>query len=222
MGRIKAGSTYNLLVKLDIARPFDEVIFTLKSDTDKQLQITKTADDYTEGTFLISLTQQETELLKGTVMIEAQINYTDKSVDKSMISYKVISPTLATTFVEGNTPTEATMEDIDIVLDIIRGDIALLITPEQSSILIEHILELFAQTKEIADDVQKRADNGEFDGKDGKDGKDYVLTEEDKEEIAGMVEGGGTTGEIILSDAVTGKKYTLSVVNGKLTMEGVK
>ena len=126
MGRIKAGSTYNLLVKLDIARPFYEVIFTLKSDADKQLQKTKTADDYIEGTFLISLTQQETELLKGTVMIEAQINYTDKSVDKSMISYKVISPTLATKVIEGNTPTESIMEDIDIVLDIIKGDIALL------------------------------------------------------------------------------------------------
>ena len=83
----------------------------------------------------------------------------------------------------------------------------------------QQLIILSEQTKFIVEELEKRANSGEFDGKDG---SDYILTEEDKEEIAGMVEGGGTTGEIILSDTVTGKKYTLSVVNGKLTMEGVK
>ena len=34
-----------------------------------------------------------------------------------------------------------------------------------------------------------------FDGKDGKDGKDYVLTDEDKQEIANLVDTSGFTTE---------------------------
>lgn len=174
---IKAGSTYNLLIKLNITRPFNSVIFTLQSGSGEQLQLTKEPIDYTDGVFILGLTQQQTQQLDGTVKIEAQINYSDKSVDKSNILYKVISPTLATTLIEGNAPTEATMEDIDLVLQVIKGDVAILIGPDSSKELIAAITQLFEQTKAIADDIQERADNGEFDG------KDYVITEDDKDEI---------------------------------------
>jgi hypothetical protein len=46
-------------------------------------------------------------------------------------------------------------------------------------------------------------------GKDGKDGKDYVLTEADKREIAGMVEVSGDDVDIDLTDY-----YTKSEVDG--------
>lgn len=154
---IKAGSTYNLLIKLNITRPFDSVIFTLQSGSGEQLQITKEPTDYTEGVFILGLTQQQTQQLDGTVKIEAQINYSDKSVDKSNILYKVISPTLATTLIEGNAPSDAPMEDIDLLLEIIKGDIALLITPEDSEILINKVTELFKQTKDIAKYAQEAA-----------------------------------------------------------------
>lgn len=175
---IKAGSTYNLLIKLNITRPFDSVIFTLQSGSDEQLQITKKPTDYTEGVFILGLTQQQTQQLSGTAKIEAQINYSDKSVDKSNILYKVISPTLATTLIEGNAPSDdATMEDIDLVLQVIKGDVAILIGPDSSKELIVAITQLFEQTKAIADDVQERADNGEFDGRDGKSAYEIATDE---------------------------------------------
>lgn len=174
---IKAGSTYNLLIKLNIKRPFNSVIFTLQSGSGEQLQITKQPTDYTDGVFILGLTQQQTQQLSGTVKIEAQINYSDKSVDKSNILYKVISPTLATTLIEGNAPSEATMEDIDLVLQVIEGDVALLIGPDSSKELIAAITQLFEQTKAIADNVQERADNGEFDGRDGKSAYEIAVDE---------------------------------------------
>nr|DAE72220.1 MAG TPA: hypothetical protein [Caudoviricetes sp.] len=153
---IKAGSTYNLLIKLNITRPFDSVIFTLQSGSDEQLQITKEPTEYLEGVFILGLTQQQTQQLDGTVKIEAQINYSDKSVDKSNILYKVISPTLATTLIEGNVPpSEVTTEDIDLVLQVIKGDVAILIGPDASKELIDAVTQLFEQTKAIAEDVQK-------------------------------------------------------------------
>lgn len=49
-------------------------------------------------------------------------------------------------------------------------------------------------------------------GKDGKDGEDYVLTEADKKEIAGMVEvSGGGSGDVDLSNY-----YTKSETDGKI------
>lgn len=62
------------------------------------------------------------------------------------------------------------------------------IEPENEQTFRQYVEEVMTAIKSIAEDVQSRADSGEFDG------KDYVLTEEDKEEIAGMVEGGGTGG----------------------------
>lgn len=74
------------------------------------------------------------------------------------------------------------------------------IEPENEQTFRQYVEEVMNSTKEIAEDVQERANSGEFDGKDGKDGKDgsdYILTEEDKKEIADMVEveggSGGTT-----------------------------
>lgn len=59
----------------------------------------------------------------------------------------------------------------------------------------EHIKDVTAEMLEEA------KESGVFDGKDGadgKDGKDYILTDADKREIAGMVEvgGGGTVGGV--------------------------
>lgn len=54
-------------------------------------------------------------------------------------------------------------------------------------------------------------------GRDGKDGDDYILTEADKREIAGMVEGGGGTGDLsayaLKSDVYNFKKAFDADVN---------
>lgn len=50
------------------------------------------------------------------------------------------------------------------------------------------------QVREIAKALLEEAkERGEFDGPPGKDGKDYILTEDDKKEIADMVEVDGNT-----------------------------
>ena len=58
--------------------------------------------------------------------------------------------------------------------------------PEISLTEAEQISAKAQEAINIAEDVERRANSGEFDG------KDYVLTDADKEEIAGMVQGGGS------------------------------
>lgn len=84
---------------------------------------------------------------------------------------------------------------------------------DDTKTLFQQMVDLAQKTKEIADDIQSRADNGEFNGKDGEQGpqgepgiqgpkgdkgdvgatgpqgpagSNYVLTEQDKQEIARM------------------------------------
>ena len=61
--------------------------------------------------------------------------------------------------------------------------------PEEK--IYNQIVGLCNEAVETANSVEKRANNGEFNGKDGADGNDYVLTETDKQEIAKMVDVGG-------------------------------
>lgn len=98
------------------------------------------------------------------------------------------------------------------------------IEPENEQTFRQYVEEVMTTTKAIAEDVQKRADDGEFDGadgKDGKDGSDYILTEEDKEEIAGMVEGGGAGGGGTTNYEDLENKPTVNgtEVKGNLTLE---
>ena len=58
--------------------------------------------------------------------------------------------------------------------------------PEISLTEAEQISAKAQEAINIAEEVERRANAGEFDG------KDYVLTDADKEEIAGMVQGGGS------------------------------
>lgn len=79
-------------------------------------------------------------------------------------------------------------------------------SPEQIESAVQNYLEQNpvqgvsdAHIKEVTSEMLEEAKaSGVFDGKDGADGKDYVLTDADKREIAGMVEvsGGGTGGSV--------------------------
>lgn len=65
----------------------------------------------------------------------------------------------------------------------------------------EHIKDV---TAEMLEEAKK---SGVFDGKDGADGKDYILTDADKREIAGMVEvgGGGTVTDDHINSLIDAK-----------------
>lgn len=165
---MKAGTTFSLVLKL-IQKPkaIDEVIFTITNGKNK---LTKSQNGADDGIYAIGINQEESELIKGSAMIEAQINYADKSVDKSLIKEIKVRDTLNTTPVDGNMPSGD--DGVEIVLECIEKGVALLITPESADELIESITALFQDTKSIAQSVRDDADAGKFDGKDGKDGAD--------------------------------------------------
>lgn len=166
---MKAGTTDRLVIHLGMTKPFDSVIFTLASSSNSsEYTITKTTSDGEAGIFLIDLTQEMTLNLAGNqVNLEAQINYTDKSVAKTQISTFYINDTLATKLIEGNKPSDDT-EGINIILEMIKGDIALVISPKSSEELINAVTKLFNETKQIAQTVRADADTGKFNGDDGK------------------------------------------------------
>lgn len=68
----------------------------------------------------------------------------------------------------------------------------------------EHIREV------TVDLLNEAKESGEFDGQPGKDGKDYILTEADKLEIAGMVEVSGGGGNTVTDDHIN------SLIDAKL------
>ena len=165
---MKAGTTFSLVLKL-IQKPkaIDEVIFTITNGKNK---LTKSQNGADDGIYSIGINQEESELIKGSAMIEAQINYADKSVDKSLVKEIKVRDTLNTTPVDGNMPSGD--DGVELVLECIEKGVALLITPESADELIESVTALFQDTKSIAQSVRDDADAGKFDGKDGADGKD--------------------------------------------------
>ena len=74
-------------------------------------------------------------------------------------------------------------------------------------------------TEAVNDALAQAKASGEFDGKDGadgqpgKDGKDYVLTEADKQEIAGMVEVPGNGGNVDLTGYATEQYVDDAIAN---------
>ena len=124
---MKAGTTYALGVKLGVDLTLvDQVIFSFANAADKTVVLTKTfapngeqSEDFVviDGVVYIGLHQSETTALLGTYALEAQINFTDKSVAKTQIMEGFSCATLATEEVDGNTP------NTDMV-DIIEADIA--------------------------------------------------------------------------------------------------
>lgn len=163
---MKQGATYNLALKIDIDKPYNEVIFRLKSN-DGLVERVCTSDD--SGVFIIPLTQEDTLKLKGKILVEAQVNYEDKSVEKSTTKQFYVHKTLGTKIIDGNKPN---IEDGDLekVLEMINGDIVLIISPESSAELIRRVTNMFSETKQIAQSVRDDADAGKFDGEPGPQG----------------------------------------------------
>ena len=112
--------TFSNLIDIDMV---DSIIFTVQSQNIQKTQVQKswTCEDsvvsYVEGVFYFPMTQKDTTILRGTYEVEAQINYKDKSVVKSIIQSGRIDRTLATTFIEGSTPSEDQFDDIDLKVE---------------------------------------------------------------------------------------------------------
>ena len=119
---MKQGTTYKLIVSIDKVTDIDtvdSVIFTFVDfSKTKILQKTYPADvKYIEKKFNIPLTQEDTVSLAGKGYIEAQINFKNKSVAKTEISRYSSKDTLATEFVEGNTPNDLELNSINLDIE---------------------------------------------------------------------------------------------------------
>lgn len=119
---MKQGTTYKLIVSIDKVTDIDTVdsiIFTFADfSKTKILQKTYPADvKYIEKKFNILLTQEDTVSLAGKGYIEAQINFKNKSVAKTEISRYSSKDTLATEFVEGNTPNDLELNSINLDIE---------------------------------------------------------------------------------------------------------
>jgi hypothetical protein len=97
---MKQGSTFVLVVKLGVDMKFvNSVIFTIEN---KGQKLTKEDWLYENDKFKIPFTQEETVLLEGRTLIEAQINFDNGSVTKTDIQTIYIDKTLATRIMDGN------------------------------------------------------------------------------------------------------------------------
>lgn len=119
---MKQGTTYKLIVSIDKVTDIDtvdSVIFTFADfSKTKILQKTYPADvKYIEKKFNIFLTQEDTVSLAGKGYVEAQINFKNKSVAKTEISRYSSKDTLATEFVEGNTPNDLELNSINLDIE---------------------------------------------------------------------------------------------------------
>lgn len=140
---IRAGTTENIVVKLNIDKPATDVDFILRG----KVKIKKNMPNNSNGVFIIALTQEDTESLKGGFYLDAQINYTDKSARKIKdVEFFDINDTLGTKMIEGNKPSDN--DGIDLVLEVLKGDVAFVITPESSQELIDKVTALFQAIKD--------------------------------------------------------------------------
>lgn len=113
---MKAGETGYIKVAIpDLTlSAVDEIIFTLKSASNTVTKTYPTDVTLDGNTFLVPLTQANTIALNGFYQIEAQINFTDNSVSKSVTQRKYMSDTLATDLVTGNEPSEGQVNEVEL------------------------------------------------------------------------------------------------------------
>lgn len=93
----------------------NSIIFSVKSKTALIKMEYPGAVQYVDGSFYIPLTQEDTEKLTGRYMVEAQINFIDRSVSKTDIYSGNVESTLNTEIVLSNGPRDL---NADIVLHV--------------------------------------------------------------------------------------------------------
>ena len=117
---MKSGATFLIGIASDIddIKKVESVIFTIRGKEELQKNYPEDVafDEY--HNFLIPLTQEETTELAGQyghkVLVEGQVNFVDKSVNKTETVDFFISGTLATEIIEGNTPSAYPITEVSL------------------------------------------------------------------------------------------------------------
>lgn len=191
---MKQGTTQALAIELDIDLALAEtIIFTIKGKNDKtsEILLQKAFPQNTiviDKKIYINFTQKETELFPSFIFIEGQINFKDKSVGKTNTIRKFVDSTLFTGYIEGNTPNVETSELISLSVGEVLTINGATFTPFQRLIEGDKLELSWENDKGFVNPatVIITAPTGEK-GLQGKDGVDYILTEQDKQDIAGII-----------------------------------
>ena len=156
---MKAGATYNLIVKLPEITDepseqeiIDEIIFTIQCGSVQLSKVYPSDVSLNGDIYLIPLNQSETKQLVGNCQLEAQVNYTNKAVQKSYIQSFTVSNTLATKDVEG---VPDSVHNAELILKLIGSDVLVInIVPEVADKIIKNMNELYQATKQAMEDTQ--------------------------------------------------------------------
>lgn len=151
---IKPGSTATICISLPgvALKLVDSIIFTFKSEQyDREPLLQKTYPDEVtavDDTLYICLTQEETLLMQSqSVLLEGQVNYSDKSVVKTYISKYYVDSTLATQMVNGNKANPAT------VVECIEMTAETAVYLNASIEMIEQSVEACKNAKEVSEEA---------------------------------------------------------------------
>lgn len=193
---MKAGTTQKIGISLDVDLKYVEsIIFTLDGGV-CMTKIYPGEVQYHDDKFLIPLTQQETTRLAGEygnhVAVEAQINFMNKAVAKSVQESFYASDSLATVIIDGNAPDDLENIDVNLLIDdsvVYAGDGTVDYNSLKNKPLINGCellgdksladlgIDIFV-SKEVEDFVEEHKEELKGDpgkpGKDGENGKDYV------------------------------------------------
>lgn len=156
---MKAGATYNLIVKLPEITDepseqeiIDEIIFTIQCGSVKLSKVYPGDVSLAGDIYIIPLNQAETKQLVGNCQLEAQVNYTNKAVQKSYIQSFTVSDTLATKDVDG---VPDAIHNSELILRLIGSSVLVIsIVPEVADEIIKNMNKLYLATKQAMEDTQ--------------------------------------------------------------------
>lgn len=156
---MKAGATYNLIVKLPEITDepseqeiIDEIIFTIKCGSVILSKVYPSDVSLAGDIYIIPLNQAETKQLVGNCQLEAQVNYTNKAVQKSYIQSFTVSDTLATKDVEG---VPDSVHNSELILKLIGSSVLVInIVPEVADEIIKNMNKIYLATKQAMEDTQ--------------------------------------------------------------------
>lgn len=165
---MKAGATYNLLVKLPEITDepseqeiIDEIIFTIQCGPVQLSKVYPGDVSLASDIYIIPLNQAETKQLVGNCQLEAQVNYTNKAVQKSYIQSFTISDTLATKDVEG---VPDSIHNSELILRLIGSSVLVIsIVPEVADEIIKNMNKLYLATKQAMEDTQSYGEHTKSD-----------------------------------------------------------
>lgn len=156
---MKAGATYNLIVKLpeitdepSAQEIIDEIVFTIKCGSVVLSKVYPSDVSLAGDIYIIPLNQAETKQLVGSCQLEAQVNYTNKAVQKSYIQSFTVSDTLATKDVEG---VPDSLHNSELILRLIGSSVLVInIVPEVADEIIKNMNKLYLATKQAMEDTE--------------------------------------------------------------------